>query len=418
MAIDKELMDSKINKIKDPIQKVMLQDILLDVFTQLVEYNDSCFQALEEKINKEEKETFASYFVYTGVCKRENYDIASRFWFEMLTEYTMREEHRLETIFLACDYDTIRSFLNQTYKAKVVMNDKKEVISVRFTYSKKYLDKIEWLYKQFGKNGKRWQTINCPFLYKFLDIIDIEHKIPIDAPIDKIELELGTLGDFIMDDMMLVWNVEETIFETEAIKTAGEKVIQYEHEINKCNQEDGYLFVMDDAECFFTIRTEEAIIVRTEKRPYEEMNCLHFIPYRKEKDIMTLTYPLQTNKRRGLFTDRWIENKGVFAATLGEMKRILGMYPVQKTEGIELVRVEIKPVKELKKEMEEVKSFIQLDYNFFLHSHQLWNKEMAAVLYFRLKSKGTLFTKESIGFLLSELQLYMMEYQCIGIICE
>lgn len=418
MAINRDLLYSKINKIKDPIQRVMLQDILLDVFTQLVEYNDSCFQELEERIDKEEKESFCPYFVYTGVCKRENFDVASQFWFELVTEPTKREEHRLDTIFLACNYDTIFDCLKHNYTAAVYMEDSVETIDICFSYSKKYLDKIEWLYQQFGQNRKKWQTINCPYLYKFLDIIDINKKIPIDKTIEKIELNIGELGNYILTDVMLVWNIEETVFQTEAIKTAGEKVIQFEHEIKKCEIEDGYLFILDENESFYSLRTEDAILVRTENRPYEEISSLHFIPHDEIKDNMELLYPLQTNKRRNLFVDRFAKNQDMVAHTLGEIKRILGLYPILGTEGVELYKVEIKTKKELDKEIKEQKDLLKLDYNSFIPSHQLWNKEMEEVFYFHIKDKSSFLTKELVAFLLSELQLSIVEYQCVGIINE
>ena len=195
MTMNRELIDSRIRKIKDPIQKVMLQDILLDVFTQLIDYNDACFQSLEEKLKKEENDSFQSYSVYTAVCKKEDFDEASRFWFQMASGKARRKEHRLDTIFLACSFDCITQCLNRTFTAKVIMENRTETIKVRFAYAKAYADKIDWLYRQFGRNKKKWQTINCPFLYKFLDIIDVDKKISMDVPIQRIELEMGELGD-------------------------------------------------------------------------------------------------------------------------------------------------------------------------------------------------------------------------------
>ena len=50
MEYKKELLQSRIAGIKDPIQKRLLQDVLVDVFGELLDYSEQCFLVLEHKI--------------------------------------------------------------------------------------------------------------------------------------------------------------------------------------------------------------------------------------------------------------------------------------------------------------------------------------------------------------------------------
>lgn len=49
----KELLRSRIAQIQDPIQKRLLQDVLVDVFGELLDYTGESFARLEKKIDAE-----------------------------------------------------------------------------------------------------------------------------------------------------------------------------------------------------------------------------------------------------------------------------------------------------------------------------------------------------------------------------
>ena len=69
MEYGKELLKSRIAQIHDPVQKRLLQDVLVDVFGELLAYSEESFQNLEHKIDNERCDPDAHYAVYTGVCK-------------------------------------------------------------------------------------------------------------------------------------------------------------------------------------------------------------------------------------------------------------------------------------------------------------------------------------------------------------
>ncbi len=48
----KQLLTSRIAQIHDPVQKRLLQDVLVDVFGELLTYSEESFDYLEQKIDR------------------------------------------------------------------------------------------------------------------------------------------------------------------------------------------------------------------------------------------------------------------------------------------------------------------------------------------------------------------------------
>ena len=425
MELNKEWIESRVNRVKDPVQKVMLREILSELFVELYEYNNACYHSLEEKIKKEKNDFFHFYDVYTAVCRIEDFDPTNPYWFAVAENEVKREEHHLERIFLECDFDCILEFMNQTYTAKVVMEKETKTIRIGFSYVKEYMDKIQWLYDQFEKNKVKWHTINGAFLYKFLEIVDLDGVIPVATPIKKIEVNFGKLGKYVHTDRMLVWNLEEDLFQTEGIKVAGEMVIQYEHFIPFTEQEDGYLFVLEE-DSFFLIREEQGIIVRTEQKAYEEIKGLHFVQYDSRKDGLRLCYPPQTNGKDKMLFNPFQNTIEAKIMTLGEIRRVLGQYQAFTEQELRLEKIDVKQLKEIKEwkainfektDAFDKKEIIDLDCNPFIQMHQLWNREKVFLFHFTQNGENkTFITKDIIAFLISEIQLDLLGYQCVGVL--
>ncbi len=53
MEHKKQLLTSRIAQIHDPVQKRLLQDVLVDVFGELLTYSEESFDHLEQKIDRE-----------------------------------------------------------------------------------------------------------------------------------------------------------------------------------------------------------------------------------------------------------------------------------------------------------------------------------------------------------------------------
>ena len=56
MEYGKELLVSRISQVRDPVQKRLLQDVLVDVFGELLAYSEECYYNLEQKIDHERRD--------------------------------------------------------------------------------------------------------------------------------------------------------------------------------------------------------------------------------------------------------------------------------------------------------------------------------------------------------------------------
>lgn len=399
----KELLKSRISQIQDPVQKRLLQDVLVDVFGQLLDYSEESFYNLEQKIDHERDDSDSHYYIYTGVCKKDGLDSASRSLFEI-----QRDEQKtpgyLGTLFLACDYLKIHACLSGLFRAEVETDLGNYRTTVSFSYSHTYLQAMEELYLQFMANRRQWHTINCPFLYKMLDITDREGVVPQDAVILKVGIEMGELSDYVMDDMVLVWNVAEEICKPTAEMSVAGNVSYYVHRIPKEDNDAGCLAVPEGEDLFSVIFSEREILVRTENEAHQQIKLLKIEPMYQEKDHTALEFPLQTNLRNLRHADRQALSQPRYLWTKGEVERMLGSYEVFQ----EFDLIDIRP--DVPQELEPI------SMNPFIRVRSFLKQKRKIAVVLHAKDGEDIFRYEKMYFLLAELQLCTDEYEWIGIL--
>ena len=395
-----ELIKSRIKNIKDPIQKALLRDILYDVINEMFLHTEEKFEEFHQKIDSELQDDYSKYYIYMAVCKREDVDETSGFLFEV--NYP-EEEDIVGTIFLECDYITIANCLKQTFKAIVTTDKDTYDIEVVLKYSQKYLSRIEWLYKQFQTNKKLWRTINSSFVYKFLDIIDIEHKVPKDEKIVRCQIDISELNSFIRTDMVLLWNVQlsNVVTEGKIITVPGINSILYEHKIKA--QLDMYAYMLEDEEVIHAghVYTENQLIARAEEKLYE-FNLVRIASIDLDKDSTKIFMPLQTNKRIMSYIDRLADSLPLPVLTKGEIERIFNQYTAYENLRIKDISI----VNEC--------SVDYLDLNPFIKLNEFLQDKKILLITFESNATEDIFLYEKMYFLVTELQLYFQEYKCIG----
>ncbi|MDE7312401.1 MAG: hypothetical protein K2N87_12410 [Eubacterium sp.] len=407
MEYKRELLQSRIAEIKDPIQKRLLQDVLIDVFSELLDYSEQCFLDLEHKIDQEYCDPDSHYYLYTGICKKDGIDSASRSLFEvpMQKERDEMEKGYLGTMFLACDYPSVLQCMSKAYPVHVQTDKGEYETTAALFYCKGYLKTFRRLYEQFGANQRQWHTIHCPYLYKFLDIVDQEGKVPYDAVIQKVSIELGEFSGFVMDDMVLVWNVSEIVCKPKVDVAAAGIASYYIHQIPLDDLDAGYLAAPEGEEQFSVVFSDSKrqLLVRTEKEAHPELKLLKIEPICLEKDHTALLYPLQSNQRILRHADRQALKQPRFLWTKGEVVRMLSSYEVFR--DFELL--DIRP---------DMQGNRAIDMNPFIHVHSFLKQKRKIALILHAKDATDIFRYEKMFFLLAELQLCTQEYEWTGIL--
>ncbi len=399
----KELLQSRISQIQDPIQKRLLQDVLVDVFGEFLDYSEQSFQHLEQKLDAERKDPDTHYYLYTGVCKMDGLDPASRSLFPV-----RKEEHRfagyLGTLFLACDYPQVQRCLSGTFRAEVETDLGTYQTNVSLSYSYAYQKTFQWLHQQFMANRRTWHTINCPYLYKLLDITDQDRIVPQEAVIVKVAIDLLELSDFVMDDMVLVWNLSEQVYRPKVDVSVAGMGSYYVHQIPVEDDGAGYLAAPEGEDLFSVIFSHRQILVRTQKEAHPQLNIVKIEPIYEEKDHTALEFPLQTNRRTFRHADRQALGQPRYLWTKGEVARMLSSYDV--FADFELV--EIRP--DLPWETDPV------PMNPFIRVNTLCRQKRKMGIILHAKDPADIFRYEKMYFLLAELQLCTEEYEWTGIL--
>lgn len=399
----KELLKSRIDGINDNVQKGLLHDVLSDVFTELLKYSEECYARLENKLDSETGDSLRQYYIYTGVCKRDDIDSTSRCLFEIKTGQVYGTGY-LGRIFLACSYPVIRQCISREYKAHVITDNGEYETMVSLRYSNAYLDSIRHLYHQFNRGQKQWHTINCPFLYKLLDIVDTKGVVPGNEAVQKVEVMLGELSEYVIYDAVLVWNVKEEIYKPSIETAAADNEGVYIHKIPLKDKVSGYLAAPEGEDFFWTVFSQDGISVHTRRRAHENIKLLKVAHMDINKDFTGLLYPLQSNDRKLRHADRQALNNPRCIWTEGETRRTLSSYEV--FNEFELVDIC----------MDLQGDIPGIDMNNFIKSNLLLKSRRKVALILHPKDSKDIFCYEKMFFLLSELQLCTAEYEWTGIL--
>ncbi|MCI8562929.1 MAG: hypothetical protein HFH69_05360 [Lachnospiraceae bacterium] len=403
MEDEKELLRSRIERISDPVQKVLLRDVLADVFGELLRYSNEQFSQLEKRLDAEISDPSRLYYIDTGVCKKDGLDDTSQCLFGIKAG-KVREKGYLGKLFLACDYPVICQCLHKPYQALVETDQGEFKTTVSLKYCRDYLETFGNLYKTFLANQKQWHTVNCPFLYKFLSIMDREGVVPQDALVQRVEIMLGELSRFVVNDAVPVWNVQEDFCKPEVeVAAAGQKAV-YVHNIHLPDDKAGYLAAPEGEDFFQTVFSDGNFSVRTEKEAHKNMKLFKIASIDYNRDGTELLYPLQTNRRKMRFVDRQAQVCPRYLWTRGETERILSSYEVFQ----DFVLVDI--CTDLPGELEG------LDLNPFIKENSLLQKKRKITIILHPKDETDIFRYEKMFFLLAELQLCTKEYQWTGIL--
>ncbi len=413
MDNDLDLYYSRIKEMTYFKEKEALREILLDVFKNITRQTHEMFDELEQRIEAEVKDSSEKYYVYTAVGKRENIDDLSKFLYEIAVveedSVIGETEDILSTIFLNLGYMEISKYLGKPLNAVIDTGSGSYEVNVLLSYSGKYLNKIKWLYEQFIANQKPWRTINCPYVYKFLDVTLVKNEsIKLKKEnITGIRFKDEKLNENIHNDMVLLWNIEEITEKVSSGTIAGVNEILYRTKI-PINKESGYLAVKGEIERFYTIQSEEELIVNTEEKEINTIDLIRISNTGGEKDNTKFFLPIQTNKRKLSHLDKQADMYGG-VNTQGEIERRLKTYEVYKLFNLE--QIEVLEDLNIEKSKECIHTF---DYNSFITSHTFLKPKRVLHIKFTAKDKEDILLYEKLSFLVSELQLYYREYRCVG----
>lgn len=425
MSDMEEMIKKEINQISSLKERVVFKDIVERLFLALYETNQEMYRELESRIMDDLAFDLNRYQVTMGLVEREYWDPSHHLLSLIrdadavmpsyeLSEITLqfREEGRslVRTYFMECDHLEIQKLLAKEKTGGKIYTDTGEY-PAEFVVSRneKYLQEISHLYEVFVSNGVPWQTINAPYLYKFVDVYveQLPEEMKRAQSILKIEPDLEEFAQWAHEDYLPIWNIKKMKMDSVGFPVPCEDHKSYEHTISIREHGNEHVYLIDDTTHIHSIRQiENKLIIMGEEAEARKWQ-VYMIKNGSNRRFERFTYPLMTNRRKDDFLERFSYRQGKRVRTEGELVRFIqgyGMEEYVSYEGFEILD------RESSAELPETYSM----NSFILDEIREDEYKKRLILRFRRKSTLDFLLRDIVSFLVSEVQLMYGEYMCEG----
>ena len=281
-------------------------------------------------------------------------------------------------------------------------------IRVSLQHSKKYINEIEKLYRVFQYNGVVWNTVNCPYAYKFVDIVlNSSLNFKTGEKIVEITVDLSEYEKYKVINAVPLWNVKKIVAQDKSFPMPAGDRINYDHSISLVKApgiQNGYMAGSDNTDFLYCKRLEQELIIVS---PFSEQHHWNLvkIEHLENSRRKNFEYELMSNKRNLGFIGRYSSLKSVIIRTKGEMARLMQSYDLSREMSFQ--NVEIKDNYEKEEETTDYNSF--LDDNIRVNAYK-----KIMLIKFKANDRENFLVQDKMSFLVSEMQILFPEYRCIG----
>lgn len=412
-------MEERLREIDDLDERKFAKKLLLEGLGKVIRCTEAKYQQLERRVYEELEIEDNQYEVVLTIVKRSHYDPTNGTLFpvskEDLDEKILKETRSdgsrrwLGSIFLEASDDRQRDFQDRTkFTGTLVKAEENRAAAFEILPAMRYREVMEGLYLVFQDNHIPWDTINTGYLDKFYDVfIYIEGTEPAPDSLEEVTIDFEEYKEDIRYGLIPLWNLEWVTFDSADFMLPCINGIYYEHEfsLEDKDEKDGYL--IQSNEDILEIRHEKnKIVIKSLKETFENWKALHLV---QKETVRSLDYnaPLLTNRKRDSFIRRYAENSRVQLMTKTDLFRRIMELDIR--DYIEVVGYEI---------CENARDFPNTEgMNWFVRD-ELFPMESRKVLLLKFKERqpGHYLNGSMVRFVISQMQLEISEYRCVGVI--
>ncbi len=425
MADMEEMIKEEISRISGLQERVVFKDIIENLFLSLYETNQEMYRKLESRIMDDLAFDLNRYQITVGIVERAYLDPSHHLLSPIREEdmsvpaYDVLEVRRrideegqslAGTYFMEYDYLEIQKFLEKGKIGGRIYTDAGDYpAEFRVEKNEAYLREISRLYEVFVSNGVPWQTVNAPYLYKFVNVYleKLPEEITPAQKILKVEPDLEEFAQRAYDHYIPIWNIRKLTMDSVGFPVPCEDHKSYEHTISIREYGNEHVYLIDDTTHIYSVRQKEnrLIVMGEEAEARKWQVCM--IRTGANRRFDRYTYPLMTNHRKDEFLERFGRRQGRRVRTEGELSRFIGSYGMEAYvvyEGFEIL--------DRDNSGEASESYTM--NGFILDEIRDRDYEKRLVLLFRKKSALSFLLRDIMSFLVSEVQLMYGEYRCEG----
>ncbi|MCI8937442.1 MAG: hypothetical protein HFI44_11430 [Lachnospiraceae bacterium] len=421
-----ELIKRKVNQITDLKERVAFKDIVEQIFLSLYETNKEMYSVLEHRIMDDLAFDINRYRICTGIVEKEYVDrshhLLTPMWEQDLAEkvYDTRSMGKeflekgfcyVKTLFMECDFTQIQKLLQKETFSGRIRTDKAEYpAEFALKISEAYLKEIAHLYEVFISNGIPWQTVNAPYLHKFVDVYLVSDGIlslPAGERIVEIEPHLAEFEAWAHENYIPIWNIRRTVMEGAGFPVPCEDHKSYEHTISLKEQGDEHVYLIDDVKHVISVRQTPNRLMIMGDEPDAKRWKIYVICSGENRKFEHFTYPIMTNQRKDEFVERFFKRQGKNVKTASELTRFIRGFELE--EYVAFEGYELTDKSGRTPETYSMNSFIIDEIRDHAYKKCL-------LLKFRGRGEHEFLFRDVMSFLVSEVQLLYPEYACEGVL--
>ena len=387
---------------------------MLDEFKDRIEYFES--RIINSMSNDERNKN-----IYTLITEKENYYLYEDNFYPLYAEDlkeielsgTIDKKQTIKRIFIKKSYQDLLDLQGLVLDGNIIANGNYYEVKYKIEIDDKYLKQIKLLYDIFMINGQEWRTVNTANAMKIfkvtLDKYDVElENEKLDSKNTIINIEYDHLEEYIIENPLLLWNIQEKEIIGTMLVRPTENNIRYEH-ILKCNDAKGIYIYPKGQKIFLSYPTDQNNFhVITDKK---EINIWKIWDIKAinndqlailEKDVRKNDLMVANNTERDRFVNVIRQKSNTRIRGEGEIERIFNSFKFI-SEYCEYKDYII---------TEECKENISLSYNmndFINDEFKMKGKQNYLNFYIKIK-KYDIYTIDVVSFVLSEIQHYFPEY--------
>lgn len=412
-------IEERLREIDDLDERQFAKKLLSEGLGRSIKCMEKKYKDLERRIY-EEKETPANqYEVVMTVIHRKHYDPANGTLFPVMEEdfkekalaeaLSSETEIFLGTVFLKMDEKSARAFQESgSFSGTFFLGEEETETLFSVRPAVRYRERVEQIYQIFQDNHVPWETMNTAYLDRFYDVFTAcPYIAPGNVTLAEVNLNLGEYSHQVCYGMIPLWNMEWIRFNSTDFMNPSIDGIYYEHvfSLRGAEEKDGYL--IQSNEDILEIRHEEGkIVIKSKKGTFEGWKALHIL---QGQTVRSPDYdaPFLTNRKKDSFIRRYAVSTNVQLMTKTDLFRRIMELDIR--EYIEVTGYEIH---------DNAREFPAVEgMNWFVRD-ELFPMESRKVLLLKFEGKkpGYFLNDSMVRFVISQMQLEIGEYRCVGVI--
>lgn len=413
-------IQERLREIDDVDERRFAKTILTEGLGKVIKCTEQKYRELERRVYEEIEIADNQYEAVMTLVKREHYDPTNGTLYPVMEQDLNDDELRemlssegnvyIGTIYLKMDQAGVKDFrATGEFAGMLEGNGEGKEAKVLIQPSNRYRDMMESLYQVFQDNHIPWVTMNTGYLDKFFDVfVEASGEMTYEEiKMENVKIQFDKFEQFVTYGVVPLWNMEWVVFNSADFMMPCINGIYYEHEFSLEDKEekDGYLIQTN--EDILEIRQEKGkIVIKSQKETFEEWKALHII---QAKTIRSLDYnqPFLTNHKKDTFFRRYSENSHVQLMTKTDLFRRIMELDIG--EYVEVVDYEI---------CDRARDFPPEEgMNWFVRE-DLFPMESRKVLLLKFEEKkpGFYLNDSMVRFAVSQIQLEISEYRCVGVL--